>query len=188
MAVETKWISVGAVLGAHGLKGAVRIRSFTEDPLAIGNFDRLCFYPGLREVRIASLRKAKGHLVAVFEGIEDREEAEKLKGLELVVSRAEFSEPASDEFYLVDLEGLAAVDENGRPLGKVASVYNFGAEDMIELALIEPLKGFGEAIVLPFRKSIFPDIRLDEGRLTVALEEWLRAQEKDEKTGPGEGE
>lgn len=175
MSKEDKWVCVGAIGAPHGLAGEVRIRAFAEPPLVLQDFAELRMSPDLEAVKITSLRQGKSHLIARIEGVAGRTQAEALRGRQLMVPRAALPEPEDDEFYLVDLEGLLAVDTKGRPVGTVVSVVNYGAGDLVVLDLDEPRKGIGKEVVLPFQRHLFPEVNLADKFVTVALEEWLDA-------------
>lgn len=175
MSKEGKWVCVGAIGAPHGVAGEVRIRAFAEPPLVLQDFAELRMSPNLEAVRITALRQGKSHLIARIEGVAGRTEAEALRGRQLLVPRAALPEPEDGEFYLVDLEGLLAVDTKGRRLGTVVSVVNYGAGDLVVLDLDEPRKGIGKEVVLPFQRRLFPEVNLADKFVTVALEDWLNA-------------
>lgn len=154
-------ILVGVVIGAHGLRGEVKVKTFTEDPASLGAYGALATRKG-REFRVAGLRVGAEHVIARFEGITGRDAAEALKGEELFVPRAALPEPGEEEYYHADLLGLAAEDEAGRALGTVTAVHDFGAGDMIEIAGAD-----GAAILLPFTRARVPAIDIAAGRITV---------------------
>ena len=149
----------------HGVKGDVKLWSFTEDPLGVADYGPLETADG-RTFEIESLRPAKDFLVARVEGIADRTAAEALTNVELYVPRERL--PAIDEdetWYISDLIGLAAHDADGAPIGKVLAVHNFGAGEVIEIA---PANG-GATLMLPFTETAVPEVNIAEGRMTVVL-------------------
>lgn len=156
-------ILVGAFGSAVGLKGEVRLNSFTEIPEAIADFKPLLTEDG-RSFEITSVRPQTKGLVARVRGITTREAAEKLKGLALHILRDAL--PASDdedEFYHADLIGLAVSLVSGEPLGEVVTVQNFGAGDLLEVKLSrEP-----RTIYVPFTREIVPAVDLAARKLTV---------------------
>jgi 16S rRNA processing protein RimM len=170
---------VGAIGAPHGIAGEVRIRAFTEQPLALQDFSELSMSPNMEVVTITSLRQGQPHLIARIEGVAGRTEAEALRGRELLVPRAALPEPEDDEFYVVDLEGLSAVDASGRRVGTVTSVVNYGAGDLVMLDLDEPRKGVGKEVLIPFQRRLFPEVNLTDGLVTVRLEDWLEANQED---------
>ncbi len=149
---------------AHGIKGEVRVKSFTEAPLTLAAYSPLEAADGRRFV-IKAARPAGASpdmLVVRFEGVDDRNQAEALNGLELSVPRARLPEPAADEFYHADLIGLQAVAPEGALLGTVVALPNYGAGDLLEIA---PAKG--ATLLVPFTRAAVPEIDLAGGRVTV---------------------
>jgi len=158
-------ICLGQIGAAHGLRGEVRLHSFTSDPSAIASYGPLETDDG-RTFEIESLRPAKDHFVARLVGIHGRNAAELLTNVKLYVPRERLPEPkAGDEFYHADLVGLAVVDRTGRQLGAVVAVHNFGAGDLIELRLNTSDK----TELVPFDEATVPEIDLATGRLIVEL-------------------
>jgi len=157
-------IVVGRVAGAFGVRGEVRVTSFTEDPLALARFGALKRQDGSPALTILSAREAKGSLITRCAGIDTREQADALRGLRLFVPREALPEPDEDEFYLTDLIGLKAVTPTGEAVGMVKSVQNFGAGDLIEIA---PAEG-GATWYLPFTREAVPEVRIADG-LIVAV-------------------
>jgi 16S rRNA processing protein RimM len=153
-------ILVGKFGAAVGLKGEVRLQSFTAEPEAIADYRSLALDDGTA-VRILSLRPQGNVLVARIDGVKDRDAAEKLTGRELFIGRDELPEPEDeDEFYLADLVGLEVRDASGAKTGVVAAVHNFGAGDILE---IRPASG--PAFMAPFTRAAVPEVRISEGYL-----------------------
>lgn len=151
-----------ATIGApHGVRGEVRVKSFTADPLALGDYHRLLAEDG-RSFEIERLRSAKSMLVVKFRGVDDRDAAERLNGIALYADRAELPPPEEDEFYHTDLIGLTATDAAGEALGTVTAVHDFGAGDIIE---VTPRRG--NAFLVPFTKAAVPVVDVVNGRLVV---------------------
>ena len=157
-------VCVAQIGGAHGIRGEVKLKSFTADPMAVKDYGPLTSEDGATSFEIAALRPAKGHLVARFHGVSDRAAAERLAHLRLFVPRERLPPPAPDEFYHVDLIGLAAVTADGTEVGTVVAVHDFGAGDILEL---RPRAG-GATIMLPFTDAFVPVVDLAAGRITVA--------------------
>jgi 16S rRNA processing protein RimM len=156
-------ICLGQIGAAHGVRGEVRLRSFTAEPEAITRYGALETEDG-RVIAIESLRAAKDHFVARLAGVRDRDAAEQLKNVMLYVPRDRLPEPAeADEFYYADLIGLAVVDPAGQPLGSVIAVHNFGAGDLIE---VRPETG-GTTELIPFDEAHVPTIDIAAGRIVV---------------------
>ncbi len=157
-------VLLAAILGAHGLKGEVRVKTFTEAPDKLGAYGPLHTKDG-RSFTLESVRAGKeGECIAVFAEIVDRDAAEALKGTELFVSRAALPETGTGVFYHADLVGLAAEDSEGRRIGKVAAVHNYGAGDVLVIAA-----DGGEEILIAFTKENVPEIDVKSGRLVVAV-------------------
>jgi len=159
-------ICVGKIGAAHGVRGEVRLWSYTGDPLAIADYAPLESADGKRVLNIESLRPQGEFLVARIEGVKDRNAAEALRNIELYVPRGRLPEiEEDDEFYIADLIGLQAFDKDGAVLGEVVAVHNFGAGDLIEL---KPAKG-GDTILLPFSDAVVPDVDIDNGRIVIEM-------------------
>ena len=157
-------ICVARIGAAHGVRGEVKLWSFTEDPLAVAQYGPLETADGSRRFDIESVRPAKDHLVARLKGIGDRGAAEQLRNLELYIPRARLPQiEEADTFYHADLVGLSAVTPDGNELGVVAAVHNFGASDVIE---IKPAAG-GEPLLLPFTETTVPTVDLKGRRIVV---------------------
>jgi 16S rRNA processing protein RimM len=157
-------ICVAQIGGAHGIRGEVKLKSFTADPMAVRDYGPLQSEDGTVSVEIEALRPAKGHLVARLRGVADRNAAERLANLRLFVPRERLPPPAADEFYHADLIGLRAVTADGAEIGTVVAMHDFGAGDILEL---EPLTG-GTTIMLPFTDACVPSIDIAGGRIVVA--------------------
>ena len=156
-------VLLGQLGAAHGLKGEVRLKTYTGDPFAIGDYGPLASEDG-RTFEITHLRDAKEVLIARVKGIADRTAAEKLTNIKLYVDRAVLGEVEDeDEFFHADLVGLRVEDEAGALLGTVAAIYNFGAGDMVE---IKPSSG-GKLVLLPFTKAAVPVVDIKGGRLVA---------------------
>jgi 16S rRNA processing protein RimM len=157
-------ICVARIGAAHGVRGAVKLWTFTEDPLAVKHYGPLMTKDGARQFEVTHVREAKDHLVATLKGIATREDAERLNGLELYVARDKLPETDEDEYYHADLIGLAAVNAADEPLGRVVAIHNFGAGDIIEIA---PAKG--ATMLLPFTNAVVPTVDLTGGRVVIEL-------------------
>jgi 16S rRNA processing protein RimM len=154
---------MGRIGAAHGIKGEVRIQSFTEEPLALADYGPLSTNrPGLT-IEIESARATTNVLVARLKGITDRTAAEKLNGVELYVDRERLPPATDDDFYHADLIGLAARLADGTVLGKVTAVPNFGASDLIEVT--DPQTG--DTYLYPFTRAVVPEIHIDQGYLVI---------------------
>jgi 16S rRNA processing protein RimM len=158
-------ICLGVIAGVHGVRGLVKIKSFTQVPADIGSYGPLENESGSRKFEIAFKSETKGVLLAAIAGVGDRDAAEALKGTKLYVAREALPAPEDEEeYYHADLIGLAAEDETGKALGTVVAVQNHGAGDILE---IEDQAGTG--LLVPFTKAAVPHIDLAGGRLTVSV-------------------
>lgn len=156
-------VLVGVISGAQGLKGEIRIKSFTADPADLGAYGPLTDEEGGRVYAIRPVGETRGQIVARVEGIADRAAAEALKGVHLYVSRAAFPAPEEDEYYHVDLVGLSARRlADGAEIGTVKAVYDFGAGDMLEIARAD-----GGTVLIPFTRAAVPEVDLAGGRVVV---------------------
>ncbi|HEY8003606.1 MAG TPA: ribosome maturation factor RimM [Phenylobacterium sp.] len=158
----TKLILVGRVAGAFGVKGEVRITSYTAEPAALLDYRTLLREDGSPALTLTAGRPAKGGVVARAEEVATREEAEALRGLKLHVPRAALPEPDEDEFYIADLVGMDVVSLEGDLLGTVRSVRDFGAGDLLEVA-----PPAGESWWLPFTRDAVPEVQIDAGRIVA---------------------
>jgi 16S rRNA processing protein RimM len=127
-----EFVVLGVITGAHGIKGGVKLRSFTSDPLAIFSYD-LRSSDGTA-FTLKHTGEAKGQLICSVKDIRYRDEAEKLKGTKLGVARSALPAPEEDEAYIEDLIGMAVALEDGTPYGTVKAIHNFGAGDILEVA------------------------------------------------------
>ena len=157
-------ICVARIGAAHGIRGEVRLWTFTEDPLAVMRYGPLATKDGARSFEVTSAREAKTHLVALLKGIKSREDAERLNGVELYVGRDQLPATSDDEYYHADLIGLEAVDAASAPLGRIIALHNFGAGDIIEIAPPE-----GATLLLPFTNAVVPTVDLASGRVVIEL-------------------
>lgn len=160
---DSRLILVGQVAGGFGVKGEVRVTAFTADPLALTDYGPLLRADGSVGLTLTQARPDKSGVVGRAKEIATKEEADALRGLKLHVPRDRFPEPEEDEFYLADLLGIEARDAEGRVVGSVKSVQNFGADDMLEIA---PVEG-GPTWYLPFTKEAAPELNLAEGWLRI---------------------
>ncbi|MFM8374621.1 MAG: ribosome maturation factor RimM [Phenylobacterium sp.] len=153
-------ILVGRIAGAFGVRGEVRVTSFTADPMALAGYPDLRRADGTPAPALSSARPVKGGLVARASGVETREQAEALRGLKLHVLREALPPPDEDEFYLADLVGMRVETADGRVLGAVRGVQDFGAGDILE---VKP-EG-APSFWLPFTREAVPEVDIAGGRL-----------------------
>ena len=161
-------ICIARIGAAHGVRGAVKLWTFTEDPFAVKNYGPLVTKDGARSFEVATAREAKGHLVATLKGIATREDAERLNGIELYIARDQLPETDNDEYYHADLIGLAAVNAANEPIGRVLAIHNFGAGDIIEIAPPQ-----GPTMLLPFTNAVVPTVDIAGGRVVIELPQMI---------------
>ena len=152
-------VQVGRVAGAFGVRGEVRITSFTGEPLALLDYKTLVREDGSPGLTLTSGRAAKGGVVVRAKEVETRDQAEALRGLKLYIPRDRLPEPEEDEFYVTDLIGLALQTPDGEALGTIRSVQDFGAGDLLE---VQPPEG-GATWYLPFTREAVPEVRIADG-------------------------
>jgi 16S rRNA processing protein RimM len=157
-------VLVGVFGAPQGVRGEIRIKSFTGRPEAIGTYGVLTDAERGRAFAFERLRELKGDmLVAKVKGVEAREAAAALTGVEIFARREQLPPPNEDEFYYADLVGLEAVTCEGERLGRVVSLSNYGAGDILEIA---PDNG-GETLLMPFTKAVVPAIDFEAGRMVI---------------------
>ena len=169
---ETR-VCVAQIGAAHGLRGGVHLRSFTEDPQAFTQYGPLETEDGSRRLEIDSVRPSKDGFTVRFVGVTRREAAEALRNVKLYVERDRLPAPDDDEFYFADLIGLAAVTPQGEPLGELIAVHNFGAGDIIELKLAAN----GTTTMLLFDATTVPEVNIAGGRIVVVMPEEIVVQD-----------
>jgi 16S rRNA processing protein RimM len=156
-------VLLGDIGRPQGLKGEVRIRSFTAEPAAIADYGPLEDETGRRAFEIESLRTDAKGVVARIKGVSTREGAEALTGTKLYVPRSRLPEHGEEEWYHSDLIGLTVLDQPGASLGTVVAIHNFGAGDLLE---IRPAAG-GPDVLVPFTRETVPEVDVEGGRLTL---------------------
>lgn len=185
--IEDGFVRVGHLMGAHGVKGLVKVASYTDDPASLFDYNCLTLAPEKgaqvgKPITLVFKHMSGGQLVAASPSISSREEAESLRGKSLFVPREKLANSKvsddgdDDSYFLVDLIGLEVRGEDGTAMGHVRSVENYGAEDLLELVLDKPLKGFGRFVLIPFRAAYVPDVSIEGGFVSVSLSAWQAAQ------------
>lgn len=158
-------IAVARIGAAHGVRGEVRLKSYTEDPLAVRDYGVLEASDG-RAFTITAARPAAGKspdmLVVRLEGVSTREDVEVLNGLELSVPRDKLPAAEEEEFYHADLIGLDVTMKDGTKVGTIVAVQNFGAGDLLEIA-----PSTGPTVLAPFTRAVVPEIDIAGGRVTI---------------------
>ncbi|MCW5698022.1 MAG: ribosome maturation factor RimM [Bauldia sp.] len=167
-------VILARVGAAHGLKGEVRLRSFTADPMAVASYGALTAPDG-RSFEITALRPAPSGgpemLVARFAGVADRTAAEALNGLDLAVPRDRLPATGEDDFYHADLIGLAAMSPDGAPLGRVVAIHDFGSGDLIEIGAP------GDTVMVPFTRAAVPVVDIAGGHVVIDMPPEVEARE-----------
>ena len=162
MVMTANKLCVGVITGAHGIRGNVRVKSFTAEPRQIAAYGVLSDAAGRTSFRMTVTGEAKGQLIAKIEGVSDRNAAEALKGTDLYVDRDLLPAAEEGEFYHADLIGLAAELADSTPYGTVKAVYDFGSGDLLEITLTS-----GKVELLPFTTEVVPTVDLAAGRVIV---------------------
>ncbi len=170
---KSPYISLGVIGAAHGVRGDLKVKSFIENPKDLAHYAPLYLNEGKTEVRINAIRSIQGDKMVVhLEGVDDRNQAELLKGLPLMITRDQLPEIEDDEtFYHTDLIGLQAISEAAEPLGSVIAVQDYGAGDILE---IQSPTGI---MLVAFTKAYVPEISLEKGTLTVLDAAWTSAED-----------
>lgn len=158
-------ICIGAIAGAFGVGGEVRLKSFCSEPTDIAAYGPLSTEDGSRSFHITLTRPVAGGLGARIEGVKTKEQADALRGTSLFVPRERLPSLPDDEFYHADLIGLSAYDTGGELIGKVTAIHNHGAGDIVE---ISPTR-HKSALLLPFTAAIVPNVDVAAGRIIVNL-------------------
>ncbi len=154
-------VCMGAIMGAFGVRGEVRLKSFCADPAAMGDYGPLTSEDGRLEFSVKITRGIKNGFAARLTGVNTKEQADDLKGTKLYAPREVLPELPDDEFYHADLIGLEVLDTGGELLGKVRSVQNHGATDILEIFA----PGRKTTALLPFTKEAVPTVDLKAGRI-----------------------
>jgi 16S rRNA processing protein RimM len=162
-------ICVGAIAGAFGVRGEVRLKSFTADAEAIANYAPLTTEDGSREFDVVITRSIKNGLAVRLSGVVTKEEADALKGVQLFAPRDRLPDLPEDEFYHTDLIGLEVRDTGGTVLGRVKSVQNNGSDDLLEIHG----PGLKTTVLLPFTKAAVPTVDIAAGRIVADPPEGL---------------
>ena len=156
-------VCIGQIINVHGVKGAVKIKSYLSNPMDIGTFESVTDQKQKRFFKIKALNQKQGIVLARIQGIETREDAETLKGTSLYIERAQLPKEKADEYYYCDLIGLTVYHE-GKVFGKVLSVENFGAGDIINIQLSN-----GKVFPFDFSNATFPVISVKDGYMEICL-------------------
>lgn len=166
-------ILLGRIVAAHGVRGEVLVRSYADVLEDVGAYGSLAAPSAGRSLQLRVLRVTAKGVIARIGGISDRNAAEALAGTDLYVDRAQLPATGEGEFYHADLIGLAAVAPDGSEVGRVVAVHNFGAGDLIEVALAASRR----TEHIPFNDTFVPEVDLTGGRIVVILPEALQPDE-----------
>jgi 16S rRNA processing protein RimM len=159
-------VLLGRIVGAHGLRGEVLLHAYTATPEDIGAYGALTDAAGRRSFAILSVRSTPKGVVARIEGVDDRTAAETLKGVELYLPRERLPAPTAEgEFYHADLIGLDALDPDGKTIGKIVAVENYGAGDLLEICLA----GSGKSELIPFTEAFVPHVDVAAGHVVMIM-------------------
>ncbi len=163
-------VCLGVMVGAHGVRGLVKVKSFTEVPEDVAAYGPVSDEAGRRQWTLEAVGRGKGVVLARVSGVSDRDQAQALHGTEIYVPRDVLPALEEETFYHADLIGLRAEDTAGRAVGRVTAVENYGAGDILEIAL-EVTGEAGRSLMLPFTRVTVPEVDLAAGRLVVVLPE-----------------
>jgi len=171
-------VCIGQFAGAHGVRGLVKLHSFTADPADVASYGPLTDETGRRSFAIALTGMAKDAFLAKVSGVEDRDAAQALSGVGLYIERDRLPDPQEEEFYHADLIGLTAERLDGVTLGRVRAVHDFGAGDVLEIAADD-----GRVELLPFTAKVVPTVDIAGGRIVVDPPLAVDPPADDEKRG-----
>jgi 16S rRNA processing protein RimM len=183
MAKPQNPIQMAVIGAAHGIKGELRVKTFTGDPLALADYGPLYAKDG-RAFEIAAIRPANEVVVVRFKGVADRNAAEALTGTELFVDRSALPDDGDEgEFYHADLVGLQVRDETGAPVGKVFAVQNYGGGDILEIQY-QGRKG----VLIPFTQAAVPVVDVSGGFVAIDTVAAGLVDDEDDEDAPSDGE
>lgn len=170
-------IALGRFGAPQGVRGEVRVKSYTGEPAAIGCYGPLTDRAGVRRFALKVVRSLRDDMVvARVEGVATRDDAAALTGVELFARRSQLPPPDAEEFYYDDLVGLEAVTAEGESLGRVVAVLNHGAGDILEI---------DDGRLLPFTKAVAPEIDFAGGRIVIVPPVEIEGEANEERQPPG---
>lgn len=172
---EASLVAVGVITGAHGIRGQVKIRSFTTDPYDIADYDPLLNETGSKRYELKIDAATKNGLVGTVKGIKNRNEAELMKGTKFFIDKTKIPDADEDEFFYEELVGLKVRDASGAAIGTVTAMYDFGAGDIIEIKHSD-----GAKEMYPFTRASFPDVKVTDGYISAELPEFVEARDERE--------
>ncbi|MDD3371155.1 MAG: ribosome maturation factor RimM [Alphaproteobacteria bacterium] len=166
---QDRKICVGQFAGAHGVRGLAKLRSFTAEPEAIFGYEPLLSADGARTFKIEQKSATKDLFVVSIEGINNKEDADQLRGDKIYIPRAVLPKTKKNEYYEADLIGLTAIDSEGKDYGPVLGLYDFGGGTFLEIG-----KTRKDSFMLPFRDGFVPQVDIKAGKIVIAVPEgWL---------------
>lgn len=171
----TARVCIGAIVGAHGIRGAVRVKAFTADPVDVAAYGPVEDEAGTRRFTLTVTGEVKGQVIATLAGVHDRTQAEALKGVGLYVSRDRLPKTEEDEFLYSDLVGLTAMGMDGAVVGTVKGIANFGAGDLLDIALTG-----GGTMFVPFTLAAVPKVDVGAKLVVVDPPAFVEADEPDQ--------
>lgn len=174
-------VCVGAVVGAHGVRGQVRVKSFTADPADVAAYGPVESEDGTRRFKLKVMGEVKGLVIAKLEGVNDRNAAEAMRGTRFYVPRERLPELEEDEFLYTDLVGLKAEGEDGAVLGTVKGVADFGAGELLDITLAQ-----GGSLMVPFTKAAVPVVDIANKRLVVIPPVFVEGDEEGQEGDDGD--
>ncbi|MBX9634861.1 MAG: ribosome maturation factor RimM [Magnetospirillum sp.] len=165
-------VCVGAIVGAHGVRGQVRVKSFTAVPADVAGYGPVESEDGSRRFKLKVMGEAKGLVLIRLEGVDDRNAAEAMRGTKLYIPRSRLPKLDEDEFLYSDLVGLKAELPDGEVLGTVKGVADFGAGELLDIVLAA-----GGSLMVPFTKAAVPVVDVANGRLVVDPPDYVETEE-----------
>ena len=174
-------VCIGVVTGVRGLRGELRVKSFTETPEDVAAYGPVCDETGKTTYKLRQTGQSKGVMIVRFDGVSDRTTAEKLKGFRLHVRKDKLPELEEEEYFFTDLVGLRAELAGGEILGTVKAVEDFGAGAFLEIS-----GGNHGEVAVPFTKAAVPVVEVSKGRVVIAPPDGLLEPAEDEAKGSGE--
>lgn len=177
---QSRLVVVGVLLGAHGVRGDVRVKSFTAEPEACFGYGPLLDETGAALLDPLRVRPGKAHFIVTPTAPREKEAWDALKGTRLHVPRAALPETGEEEFYVEDLIGLRVFTGGEAPVGRVKAVQDFGAGDLLEIAP----EGGGRSVLVPFTREDVPSVDIAAGRVVLATYEvWADESAGDDGAG-----
>lgn len=171
IAMENENVCVGVITSVHGVRGNVKVKSFTANAEDFAAYGELKDASGKRSLHVTVTGRIKDQFLVKVKGVDDRNAAEALRGMKLFVSRSQLPETAEGEFYYADLVGMTAKSSDGTVLGIVKAIYNFGAGDMLEIE-----KPDSDTEFVGFTNETVPFVNLKSRELTVEMPDFVEVK------------